>query len=311
MVLSRSVIGSSARPDGAGAGGPARRGLLDRFPSGGRERASLAWTECLRFDAATAAARSTSAACDGPGALEQSFGQARFVEQSSPRFVVAGPLCWPPSTRSSAQQHTPALALAVPRAHEAMSCMRQLNSVLGNSRVAVARASFRPRPRRALARQPTRDERADLPLASPHTVLLPLAGLAYLAYALCGDSTELGRVAGASYSSSASSKPGSLVHQCEPGLLTSQTPAALESTLDELLHVPKEEVGGIAICASIKNEARFITEWLLYVRLLSPDSPLCCEERADTSARPQNRANGVDRFYLCVLAPSSHSSSRR
>ncbi|GAA5824569.1 hypothetical protein JCM3770_000549 [Rhodotorula araucariae] len=51
--------------------------------------------------------------------------------------------------------------------------------------------------------------------------------------------------------------------------------AHIKDTLDELLHVPPEEVGGIAICASIKNEARFITEWLLY-----------------------HRAVGVDRFYL-------------
>lgn len=147
---------------------------------------------------------------------------------------------------------------------------------------------------------------------------MPLVGLAYFTYSLLAlaprralaplDPPDL-----APSDSLNRGEPslGALVHQYIPGFLASQTPTALESTLDELLHVPKEEVGGIAICASIKNEARFITEWLLYVRLLSPDSPLCCEERADTSARPQNRANGVDRFYLCVLAPSSHSSSRR
>ncbi|GAA6020594.1 hypothetical protein JCM10207_008679 [Rhodosporidiobolus poonsookiae] len=50
---------------------------------------------------------------------------------------------------------------------------------------------------------------------------------------------------------------------------------ALDSLLDELLHVPEEEVGTIAICASLYQEARFLTEWLLY-----------------------NRAIGVDRFYL-------------
>ncbi|GAA5850435.1 hypothetical protein JCM9279_001415 [Rhodotorula babjevae] len=117
--------------------------------------------------------------------------------------------------------------------------MRRLNSAVGNSRVAVAR-------------------------------------LTYLAYVLYGESAEPARVAAANYRPSTSAKPSSrLVHQYTPGSIAGQAPAALESTLDKLLQVPEEEVGGIAICASIKNEARFITEWLLY-----------------------NRAIGVDRFYL-------------
>ncbi|BGP43531.1 hypothetical protein JCM10449v2_007566 [Rhodotorula kratochvilovae] len=98
-----------------------------------------------------------------------------------------------------------------------------------------------------------------------------LAGIAYLAYAF-GSSPS-----GYRASSSAAGGSGSLSNPKAHGasLLASQTHEALNRTLDELLHVPQEEVGGIAICASIKNEARFITEWLLY-----------------------NRAVGVDRFYL-------------
>ncbi|GAA5850432.1 hypothetical protein JCM9279_001414 [Rhodotorula babjevae] len=134
-----------------------------------------------------------------------------------------------------------------------MSYIRKFNSVMGNSRVAVA-------------------------------LLLPLSGLIYLAYSFSGDSANPGQGADASYASSAWSAAGSLIHQREPGLLASQTPAALESTLDELLHPPQSEVGGIAICASIKNEARFITEWLLY-----------------------NRANGVDRFYLYDTGSSDNT----
>ncbi|GAA5982890.1 hypothetical protein JCM11641_002618 [Rhodosporidiobolus odoratus] len=52
-------------------------------------------------------------------------------------------------------------------------------------------------------------------------------------------------------------------------------PQAIASLLDKLVKVPEEEVGKIAICASIHNEGRFLTEWLLY-----------------------HRAVGVDRFYL-------------
>ncbi|GAA5908535.1 hypothetical protein JCM8208_002657 [Rhodotorula glutinis] len=111
--------------------------------------------------------------------------------------------------------------------------------------------------------------------------LLPLAGLAYITYELLDAPRRPLLEPLAPLSDPADSlnsggpSLGSLVHQYTPGFLASQMPAALEGTLDELLHVPKKEVGGIAICASIKNEARFITEWLLY-----------------------NRANGVDRFYL-------------
>ncbi|GAA5985550.1 hypothetical protein JCM10908_007021 [Rhodotorula pacifica] len=51
--------------------------------------------------------------------------------------------------------------------------------------------------------------------------------------------------------------------------------AETESVLQALLTVPEDEVGGLAICAAVRNEGRFIAEWLLYYRVL-----------------------GVDRFYL-------------
>ncbi|POY75499.1 hypothetical protein BMF94_1401 [Rhodotorula taiwanensis] len=49
----------------------------------------------------------------------------------------------------------------------------------------------------------------------------------------------------------------------------------LDAALQQLVHVPAGEVGQLAICASVRSEGRFITEWLLY-----------------------HRAVGVDRFYL-------------
>ncbi|BGP58255.1 hypothetical protein JCM8202v2_005916 [Rhodotorula sphaerocarpa] len=50
---------------------------------------------------------------------------------------------------------------------------------------------------------------------------------------------------------------------------------AVQGVLQQLLHVPQHEVGGVAICASLRNEGRWLQEWLLY-----------------------HRAVGVDRFYL-------------
>ncbi|GAA5985637.1 hypothetical protein JCM10908_007053 [Rhodotorula pacifica] len=52
-------------------------------------------------------------------------------------------------------------------------------------------------------------------------------------------------------------------------------PEAVSSLLESLINVPDDEVGELAICASLRNEGRFIIEWLLYYRIL-----------------------GVDRFYL-------------
>ncbi|POY75493.1 hypothetical protein BMF94_1395 [Rhodotorula taiwanensis] len=57
--------------------------------------------------------------------------------------------------------------------------------------------------------------------------------------------------------------------------LAMPSPSELSATLESLLTVPANEVGRIAICASLRNEGRFINEWLLYYRVL-----------------------GVDRFYL-------------
>ncbi|SCV68165.1 BQ2448_286 [Microbotryum intermedium] len=57
--------------------------------------------------------------------------------------------------------------------------------------------------------------------------------------------------------------------------METQATLATNTLVESLLNVPAEEVGTIAICASIHNEARFINEWLIY-----------------------NRAMGVDRFYL-------------
>ncbi|TKA49938.1 hypothetical protein B0A53_06529, partial [Rhodotorula sp. CCFEE 5036] len=52
-------------------------------------------------------------------------------------------------------------------------------------------------------------------------------------------------------------------------------PEVVVQLLETLVTVPDDEVGEIAICASLRNEGRFIVEWLLYYRVL-----------------------GVDRFYL-------------
>ncbi|GAA5985534.1 hypothetical protein JCM10908_007014 [Rhodotorula pacifica] len=56
---------------------------------------------------------------------------------------------------------------------------------------------------------------------------------------------------------------------------STDTSADVDFVFEKLLKVPEEEVGRIAICASIRNEGRWLTEWILY-----------------------HRAVGVDRFYL-------------
>ncbi|GAA5945676.1 hypothetical protein JCM3775_000007 [Rhodotorula graminis] len=140
-----------------------------------------------------------------------------------------------------------------------MSVTRKLHWAMSNSRVAFARAS-----QLSLSLPRARRFAYELLVAPSRPTLERLAASSDTDLAASSDSLNSG-----------GGGLGSLVYQYTPGFLASQLPAALEGTLDELLHVPKKEVGGIAICASIKNEARFITEWLLY-----------------------NRANGVDRFYL-------------
>ncbi|TKA54511.1 hypothetical protein B0A53_03204 [Rhodotorula sp. CCFEE 5036] len=64
---------------------------------------------------------------------------------------------------------------------------------------------------------------------------------------------------------------------CPAQLLASTSPsaAAVQRLFRELVEVPEAEVGQVAICASVRTEGRFITEWLLYHRIM-----------------------GVDRFYL-------------
>ncbi|GAA5871596.1 hypothetical protein JCM3774_006307 [Rhodotorula dairenensis] len=64
-------------------------------------------------------------------------------------------------------------------------------------------------------------------------------------------------------------------HRCSSDSATGPDPQAVAQLLESLVTVPNDEVGEIAICASLRNEGRFIVEWLLYYRIL-----------------------GVDRFYL-------------
>ncbi|SGY17715.1 BQ5605_C015g07869 [Microbotryum silenes-dioicae] len=101
----------------------------------------------------------------------------------------------------------------------------------------------------------------------------------YLAWILCG------YLLYSSHSSSRSSQVETPITcpQSEAGLPSvverqkeeNEATLAKTSLVESLLTVPAEDLGTIAICASIHNEARFINEWLLY-----------------------NRAMGVDRFYL-------------
>ncbi|KWU45527.1 hypothetical protein RHOSPDRAFT_32830 [Rhodotorula sp. JG-1b] len=64
-------------------------------------------------------------------------------------------------------------------------------------------------------------------------------------------------------------------------------PEVVARLLETLVTVPDDEVGQIAICASLRNEGRFIVEWLLY-RLTISTGRWCY----------QYRVLGVDRFYL-------------
>ncbi|GAA6034730.1 hypothetical protein JCM8097_001142 [Rhodosporidiobolus ruineniae] len=115
-------------------------------------------------------------------------------------------------------------------------------------------------------------------------VLLPLVALGYIAYRFTSSEPN--------YDLPYAYSPADDLTQQAPGGGASLSRASLggwgwqqagsarsaretERLLDELVKVPKEEVGKIAVCAAIHNEARWISEWLLY-----------------------NRAIGVDRFYL-------------
>lgn len=141
-----------------------------------------------------------------------------------------------------------------------MSMSRKLHSVTSNNRVAL--------------------------------LLLPLVGIVYVVYSLSGSpnaptrspNSLVPQVVDDATALNQGSSGAALSHTFSPGFLASQTNEALERTLDELLHVPQREVGGIAVCASIKNEGRFIIEWLLY-----------------------NRAVGVDRFYLYDTGSSDNT----
>lgn len=88
-------------------------------------------------------------------------------------------------------------------------------------------------------------------------------------------------------------------------------PEVVVQLLETLVTVPDDEVGEIAICASLRNEGRFIVEWLLYVSCsrfvrLGLGAAYGCSvergpERLTTSPAPQcyqYRVLGVDRFYL-------------
>lgn len=55
---------------------------------------------------------------------------------------------------------------------------------------------------------------------------------------------------------------GHLCHSESGPDLDPQTVARL---LESLVTVPHDEVGEVALCASLRNEGRFIVEWLLYV----------------------------------------------
>ncbi|BGP20205.1 hypothetical protein JCM10213v2_008342 [Rhodosporidiobolus nylandii] len=102
-------------------------------------------------------------------------------------------------------------------------------------------------------------------------VLLPLVGLTYIAYRLSSGNGEMDNLP---YSFDAKELAGEVASAGRGGIVVTGGQAT-EKLLDSLLRVPEEEIGRIAICASVHNEGRFITEWLLY-----------------------NRAIGVDRFYL-------------
>lgn len=111
-------------------------------------------------------------------------------------------------------------------------------------------------------------------------MLLPLAFISYLAYRYTAAPNSTDYVLPYSYNPTPQPK---LSDRPPPGVdapqlvETSATavreafsidPSEVEELYDSLLRVPAEEAGKIAICASIHNEGRFISEWLLYVRLL-------------------------------------------
>jgi hypothetical protein len=101
-------------------------------------------------------------------------------------------------------------------------------------------------------------------------VLLPLGLLSYLLYRLASPSKP-DYIFPYSYDPS-STPPQQLAGTggaSSRGRVAAVDTKATEKLFETLVKVPEEEVGKIAICASIHNEGRFISEWLLYVRLSS------------------------------------------
>lgn len=113
---------------------------------------------------------------------------------------------------------------------------------------------------------------------------------------------------------------GHLCHS-EPG--PDPDPQTVARLLESLVTVPHEEVGEVAICASLRNEGRFIVEWLLYVssrvysrwlrgrrrargrrerarmaRAIEDRFPKSQQLTSSALRHDQYRVLGVDRFYL-------------
>ncbi|GAA6008363.1 hypothetical protein JCM10207_000101 [Rhodosporidiobolus poonsookiae] len=102
------------------------------------------------------------------------------------------------------------------------------------------------------------------------TALFPVVSLLYIAYRLLSPSNRSNDYA--------SDGPRRSPFAVQTGSRQAGVAAAANATVDllgRLLKVPDEEVGRLCICASVFNEGRFLTEWLLY-----------------------HRSIGVDRFYL-------------
>lgn len=115
------------------------------------------------------------------------------------------------------------------------------------------------------------------PFSSPlstSTAFFPLAGFVYLLYHFSGTAINEDSVftraklyahGGGALSSSFSRSLAWAKHRAA-SLGGGEAARETEKLLNSLLVVPRTEVGKIAICASIHNEGRFVSEWLLYVR---------------------------------------------
>jgi hypothetical protein len=169
------------------------------------------------------------------------------------------------------------------------------------SRLHVASASFLP-PTSSLPEPAPLLLQTDSPRQT--TVLLPVAGFVFLLYHFSSVSSpnsllsqdQLQANSGSSALAASFARSVAWAKQRAGGASKRDT----EKLVDRLLKVPEDEVGKIAICASIHNEGRFISEWLLYVRsLLSLGDAHTSADHLDVL---QNRAVGVDRFYLFVFS---------